>query len=1138
MKGIAERLRYFFMGMALLGALAGCDFLMGPQKRESGGGGTVAVTLQLGGGGERAALPQGVIDTLRYEMELRGPDGEVITRSVAPGTATVSIPLVVGLWTVRADAYTPADSLAGTGTVSVTVAPGMGRVIIPMNVPEASPAAPAAPSAPVLPSDKAITVFTITSPAATGVIDDTYHTVAITVPYGTAVTGLTPAITITGASISPAPGISQNFSSPVTYTVTAADGTTQAYTVTVNVALASDKQITGFTIPGVSTETTIDETLKTVVINVPYGTPVTALTPAITITGASISPASGTPQNFSSPVPYTVQAADGTIQAYTVTMNVALASDKQIAGFIIPGVSTGTTIDETATPKTVVINVPYGTALTSLNTSITITGASISPASGISQNFSSPVTYTVTAADSSTETYTVRVNVALNPAKAITAFNITIPGTVTVTATGTVNETAKTVAITVPYLTDVTGLTTSITITGASVNPASGTAVNFTTPQTFTVTAADGNTQNYTVTVNANPLPITYVKAAATGTGDGTSWANASGDLQKMIDQVYAAKQAGIGTEHIVRVAAGTYKPLYKPDTSGNSIIPPSSEERDKTFILRPGVKVLGGYDAGGGDQTETTRTARFYSYANYLTSPTTILPAKVRNPIYETILSGDIDGTSGLTAGDAYHVVLGVDIPDGTTVLDGFTIRGGYADGSGTLSVGGQSINRAYGGGIHNDHSFPVLTNVTITGNNSTNGGGINNNYSSPVLTNVTISGNIASNGGGIINDRSSPVLTGVVISDNSANTGGGGIANYNSSATVLTNVTITGNTAAGTNGRGGIFNTSYSPVQTHVTIKGNHPTATAAKGGGIANASNSHAILTNVTISLNDATGSGTIYGGGIYNTGSSPVLTNVTISGNTAHATTGTNGFGGGIYNTGSSPVLTNVTITGNFADAGNGGNGGGVYNTTSSNAALTNVAITGNKAGSGGGISNSGSSLVLTNVTIAGNAATGPTTGNGGGFYNYFSSPVIRNSIIWGNTAALAGVGIYDAYSSTPEVSNSIVQGGYTGTANSDPGSGTVNSPFVAVGWIDPAGGGWTATVGGDYRLAAAGSPAYNTGIDGDYPDTWVLWQSKVGASVGRITDGTAYDTYVKDALEKDLAGSTRKNGVIDRGAYEK
>lgn len=66
-----------------------------------------------------------------------------------------------------------------------------------------------------------------------GAINDTTGTITITLPYGTDLTALKPAITLKGAvSVSPASGATVNLSSPVTYTVTAEDGTTKTYTVT------------------------------------------------------------------------------------------------------------------------------------------------------------------------------------------------------------------------------------------------------------------------------------------------------------------------------------------------------------------------------------------------------------------------------------------------------------------------------------------------------------------------------------------------------------------------------------------------------------------------------------------------------------------------------------------------------------------------------------------------------------------------------------------------------------------------------------------------------------------------------------------------------------------------------------------
>lgn len=87
---------------------------------------------------------------------------------------------------------------------------------------------------PVLSSDSAIKTFSFQgiSPAVTAAVSGT--SVLADVSYQVDVTALVPTITIAPtATITPASGVAQNFSSPVTYTVTAEDASTTVYTVTV-----------------------------------------------------------------------------------------------------------------------------------------------------------------------------------------------------------------------------------------------------------------------------------------------------------------------------------------------------------------------------------------------------------------------------------------------------------------------------------------------------------------------------------------------------------------------------------------------------------------------------------------------------------------------------------------------------------------------------------------------------------------------------------------------------------------------------------------------------------------------------------------------------------------------------------------
>ena len=84
--------------------------------------------------------------------------------------------------------------------------------------------------------------FNDLEPAVSGAIDESAHTIALTVPYGTDLSDLAASFTSTGASVTVG-GAAQtsgdtdhDFSGPVTYTVTAADGSRNIYTVTVTVA--------------------------------------------------------------------------------------------------------------------------------------------------------------------------------------------------------------------------------------------------------------------------------------------------------------------------------------------------------------------------------------------------------------------------------------------------------------------------------------------------------------------------------------------------------------------------------------------------------------------------------------------------------------------------------------------------------------------------------------------------------------------------------------------------------------------------------------------------------------------------------------------------------------------------------------
>jgi parallel beta-helix repeat protein/predicted outer membrane repeat protein len=171
-----------------------------------------------------------------------------------------------------------------------------------------------------------------------------------------------------------------------------------------------------------------------------------------------------------------------------------------------------------------------------------------------------------------------------------------------------------------------------------------------------------------------------------------------------------------------------------------------------------------------------------------------------------------------------AYHVVQCSSGETPATVVAGFTITGGNAN--------GHPWDDAYGGGVSFwNSSSPTLMNCLIIDNQAAFGGGVSCRMASnPTLANCTISNNLVfwAHGGGVYClDNSSPTLTNCRISDNTAPLYGGGVCSDGCNPT-LTNCTIIRNSA----GEGG-----------------------GVLGGGT---------LTNCTFSGNSADEGGAVYGG----------------------------------------------------------------------------------------------------------------------------------------------------------------------------------------------------------------------------------------------------------------------------------
>jgi hypothetical protein len=259
-------------------------------------------------------------------------------------------------------------------------------------------------------------------------------------------------------------------------------------------------------------------------------------------------------------------------------------------------------------------------------------------------------------------------------------------------------------------------------------------------------------------------LTTWYVDINSPGpTRDGTSWSTAYSSPQ-------SALTVAIGGDEI-HVADGTYTPTYTTD-------------RNATFQLKNSVALLGGY-GGYGDPNPDARNVA----------------------LYRPVLSGDI-GTVGVATDNSLHVVTSSGV-NSATVLEGFTISGGYATGS---------IPTNSGAGMRNTGGSPTIRDCIFTGNAAATtpggvGGAMYNLSASPLVIGCVFSGNSAANAGGAIYNSSSPgvSLINCIFVGNTVGNGGGGGGVYNSASdTLIEGCTFAANVAVG----GSLYNVSCTPT------------------------------------------------------------------------------------------------------------------------------------------------------------------------------------------------------------------------------------------------------------------------------------------------------------------------------------
>lgn len=329
------------------------------------------------------------------------------------------------------------------------------------------------------------------------------------------------------------------------------------------------------------------------------------------------------------------------------------------------------------------------------------------------------------------------------------------------------------------------------------------------------------------------------------------------------------------------------------------------------------------------------------------------------RNPAaHLTILSGDVDNNdvtdaNGITQTHAnirgrnsYNVVFmigrnGQPI-QADTIVDGFTITAGQADGNGPISrSGGGMVCATKDPG---DECSPTLRKLTFVGNRAAWGGGLyieskSEGIANPVLTNLKFLRNRATAyGGGLFLDASirgsnTATLADILFEDNISDFDGGGLAITGipdgNVQPQLTNVTFRGNTADSKGGAAYIDARAATakPTFAQVTFENNQADLGGAvfndaENGGTAKPS-FHAVAFRNNHANND--------GGAVFNQGTdegtqpgvaSPGFSQVTFKENTAAR-------GGAVFNDGadgeSSPTFVEVRFLTNEASW----NGGAIY-----------------------------------------------------------------------------------------------------------------------------------------------------------------------------------------------------------------
>lgn len=264
-----------------------------------------------------------------------------------------------------------------------------------------------------------------------------------------------------------------------------------------------DNLVTSFTVTaddGKTRYAKIDETNKTIFLNLPEGTDLSAITPvvvhtgtAVTLEGSALDGSISFDFTNSETTPLTMVVTNSNFALrteYRVTVTARKSSENYITAYKLgdaEGVIDGDNI---------AITIPYAMDLAAVEPEITISeSAALTAPDALKEGEN---TYTVTAEDGTERVYTVTITrTAVATGRQILSFTY---GAVA----GTIDQVNGTISLGLPAGTSTTFAPAIRVSDFATVTPASGEARDFSKPVKYKVTAQNGSTTTYTVTVTVS----------------------------------------------------------------------------------------------------------------------------------------------------------------------------------------------------------------------------------------------------------------------------------------------------------------------------------------------------------------------------------------------------------------------------------------------------------------------------------------------------------------------------------------------------------------------------------------------------------------------------------------------------------